>query len=71
MGSVHDDTLWYAQELARDKIIDRVADAIAKTMFASHELPLPPDLAEKYRNTARAAIAAYKNALSDRQREGE
>jgi hypothetical protein len=38
--------------------IERVALAIERTMFAPHELPLPPDLHIKYRGTAVAAINA-------------
>lgn len=42
-------------------LVDKVADAIAETMFAPHELPLDAELKSKYRATARAAIKAIYN----------
>lgn len=41
-------------------LVEHVASAIAATMFAPHELPLPDDLWEKYKGTARAAIEACR-----------
>lgn len=42
------------------KMVERVARAIEKTMFAPHEFPLDMDLHIKYLATARAAIAAMR-----------
>jgi hypothetical protein len=44
-------------------IIDRVADALMKDMFAEHELPLDPELHEKYRGLAQVAIRALRNEI--------
>jgi hypothetical protein len=41
-----------------DDLIECVALAIERTMFAPHELPLDAELHGRYRDTARAAIAA-------------
>jgi hypothetical protein len=49
-------------------VIEAVALAIEGTMFAPHELPATPDLHEKYRATASAAIAAYRAAMSSGKR---
>jgi hypothetical protein len=43
-----------------EALVGRVADAIINTMWIREELPLPPDLQEKYRHTARAAIRAMR-----------
>jgi hypothetical protein len=43
-----------------ESMIERVALAIERTMFADHELPCDPDLHKKYRGTARAAIEAMR-----------
>lgn len=45
-------------DVATDDIIERVAIAIERTMFAPHEFPLPAELHAKYRATAQAAIKA-------------
>lgn len=39
---------------------ERVAEAIERSMFAPHELPLPDELHQKYLATADAAIAAME-----------
>jgi hypothetical protein len=49
-------------DLAHYDTVERVALAIEATMFAPHELPLDADLHGKYRDTARAAIAAMPPA---------
>lgn len=41
-------------------IIERVALAIETTMFAPHELPVAPDLHDRYLVTARAAVEAMR-----------
>ena len=48
--------------LPHNDMIERVALAIERTMFAPHELPLDQELHGKYRDTARAAIAAMYEA---------
>lgn len=39
-------------------VVEQVAVAIERTMFAPHELPLDPELHRKYRVTAKAAVDA-------------
>jgi hypothetical protein len=48
----------YCPHVVPNETIDRVAHAIIGTMFAPHELPVDDELWHKYRDTARAAIAA-------------
>ena len=45
--------------------IERVALAIEKSMFAPHELPLDAELHGKYRDTAKAAITEYLEAIRE------
>jgi hypothetical protein len=40
------------------KVVDAAAVSMMQSMFAPHELPLPPDLRRKYRYTARNAVTA-------------
>ena len=49
--------------------VERVALAIEKSMFAPHELPLDDELHGKYRETAKAAIAAHLKALREPTKE--
>jgi Mor family transcriptional regulator len=46
--------------LVHTDLVDRVAIAIEETMFAEHEFPLDPELHQKYRMTAREAIAVVR-----------
>ena len=46
--------------LVHNDIVERVAVAIEETMFAPHEFPLDAELHQKYRMTAREAIAAVR-----------
>lgn len=45
------------------EMVERVADAIIATQWAPHELPVDNDLRERYRMSARAAIAAMREPL--------
>lgn len=40
--------------------IELVAETMAQEMFAIHELPIPKDIADKYRATARAVLEALR-----------
>jgi len=42
--------------------VQAAADAIARMMFAPHELPLNEELKEKYIKTAEAALQAAEKA---------
>ncbi len=46
--------------LPHEDMVERVAVAIEKTMFAPHEFPLGAELHQLYRGTARAAIQAMR-----------
>lgn len=43
-----------------EALVEAVASAIERTMWAAHEMPLDDELHKKYRHTARAAIAAVR-----------
>lgn len=47
-----------------DDMVERVAVAIERTMFAPHEFPIDQEIHSKYQVTARAAIQAVWDALA-------
>lgn len=46
--------------MSDETMVERVSAAIAATMFGEHELPLTGYLADRYRETARAAVQAMR-----------
>lgn len=51
-----------------DDMVERVAVAIERTMFAPHEFPIDREIHSKYLNTARAAIQAVWDAQAMQRR---
>jgi hypothetical protein len=47
------------------EMIERIAETMIKGMFAPHELPVPFDIGEKYRELARDVLMAMREPTDE------